>query len=95
MELAEGEPPAADEALLLRTLALHSELGRARLGRRGAATEQALTSAEALVRELSESRDECAERLDDAKAELARIKATPAYRLGRAAKRLARRGRRE
>ena len=64
MEVTESEPQEADEALLLRTLALNSELGRARLSRRGAATEQALTSAEALVRELSESRDECAQRLD-------------------------------
>ena len=95
VELAEGEPPAADEALLLRTLALNSELGRARLSRRGAATEEALTSAEALVRELSESRDECAERLEEAKAELARVKNTRAYRLGRAAKRAVRLGRRQ
>jgi glycosyltransferase involved in cell wall biosynthesis len=88
LELAEGEPPAADERLLMRTLALNSELGRARLSRQGAATEQALTSAEALVRELSDSRDECAERLEETKAELARIKSTRAYRVASALKRL-------
>ena len=73
MELTESAPPAANEPLLLRTLALGTALGRARLSRRQAATEHALTSAEALVRELSESRDECAERLEESKAELARI----------------------
>jgi hypothetical protein len=41
------------------------------------------------VRELSQSRDECAERLEESKAELARIQGTRAYRLGRAVKRAA------
>jgi hypothetical protein len=72
---------------LLNTLALGTELGRARLDRRGAATEGALTSAERLVRELSASRDDCAAMLDDARAELARIKGSRAYRIARAAKR--------
>jgi glycosyltransferase involved in cell wall biosynthesis len=89
VEIIQSAPAAADEALLLRTLALNTELGRARLSRRRASTEHALTSAEALVRELSESRDECAERLQESKAELARIKGTHAYRLGRAVRRAA------
>jgi O-antigen biosynthesis protein len=89
VEIAESEPPAADEALVLRTLALGTELGRAWLSRRRAASEHALTRAEALVRELSASRDECADRLRESQAELARIKATRAYRLGRAVKRMA------
>jgi O-antigen biosynthesis protein len=89
LEVAESAPPAADGPLLLRTLALGTALGRARLSRRQAATEHALTSAEALVRELSESRDECAERLAESKAELARIRGTRAYRLGAAVKRAA------
>jgi O-antigen biosynthesis protein len=89
VEIRESSPPAGDEPLLLRTLALGTQLGRTRLSRRRAATEQALTRAEALVRELSESRDECAERLDESKAELARIQGTRAYRLGRAVKRAA------
>jgi O-antigen biosynthesis protein len=89
VELTESAPPAADEPLLLRTLALGTALGRARLSRRQAATEHALTSAEALVRELSESRDECAERLEESKAELERIRSTRAYRFGAAVKRAA------
>ena len=78
-----------DEQLLMRTLALGTALGRARLSRRQAATEHALTRAEALVRELSDSRDECAERLEESKAELERIRSTRAYRLGAAVKRAA------
>jgi len=89
VEMTESPPPAGDEPLLMRTLALGTALGRARLGRREAATEDALTRAEALVRELSESRDECAERLEESKAELERIRSTRAYRLGAAVKRAA------
>jgi glycosyltransferase involved in cell wall biosynthesis len=89
-EIAEGEPPAGDNPLLLRTLALNTTLGRARLSRRGAATEHALTAAEALVRELSASRDDCGEMLEDARAQLARIQSSRAYRLSRAAKRAGR-----
>ena len=89
VEIAEGPPPAVDEPLLMRTLALGTALGRARLSRRQVATEHALTRAEALVRELSDSRDECAERLEESKAELERIRSTRAYRLGAAVKRAA------
>ena len=88
-EICASEAPHGNEPLLLRTLALGTVLGRARLSRRGAATEHALTRAEALVRELSDSRDECAERLEESKAELARIQGTRTYRLGRAVKRAA------
>ena len=88
-EIVESPPPAVDEPLLMRTLALGTALGRARLGRRRVATEHALTRAEALVRELSDSRDECAERLQESKAELERIRSTRAYRLGAAVKRAA------
>ena len=41
------------------------------------------------MRELSESRDECAERLEESKAELERIRSTRAYRFGAAVKRAA------
>jgi hypothetical protein len=97
LEIEAGEPPAAGEALLLRGLVLNTELGRARLGRRGVATEHALTRAEGLVRELSASRDDCGEMLLDVRAQLAlvqgeltRIQSTRAYRLARAAKRAGR-----
>jgi O-antigen biosynthesis protein len=85
--LLAGEAPPADQRLLRNTVELGTILGRAGSDRTRAATEEALTEAERLVRELSESRDECGEMLDDAKAELARIKNSPAYRLGSAAKR--------
>lgn len=90
-QLLAGEPPTADEALLRRTVELGTALGRARSDRARAATEEALTHSERLVRELSASRDECGEMLEEAKAELARIKGSPAYRLGSAAKRAGRR----
>jgi glycosyl transferase family 1 len=94
VEIADSPPPTVDEQLLMRTLALGNSLGRARLSRGQVATEQALTRAEALVRELSESRDECAERLEESKAELERIRSGRAYRLAAAVKRTAtRRGR--
>ncbi len=54
---------------------LNTELGRARFNRRAGATEEALVAAEALVRELSTSRDECGEMLEETRAELARIRA--------------------
>jgi hypothetical protein len=91
VETLEREPPAPDEELLRRTLELNGELGRARLRRTAAATDDALTSAERLVRELSASRDECGEMLEDTRAELDRIRSSRAYRLGRAAKRAGRR----
>jgi glycosyltransferase involved in cell wall biosynthesis len=91
VEFTAAGPPAPDQPLLMRTLALNMALGRARLSRRAAATEHALTSAEALVRELSASRDECGELLEEARAELARIKGSRPYRLGSAAKRALRR----
>jgi O-antigen biosynthesis protein len=86
-EILAGEVPAADERLLRATVELGTALGRARSDRGRAATEEALTHSERLVRELSASRDECGEMLEEAKAELARIKGSPAYRLGSAAKR--------
>jgi glycosyltransferase involved in cell wall biosynthesis len=86
-EMGASEPPTGDDSLLLHTLALNTHLGRARLGRRAAATEEALTSAELLIRELSASRDECGRMLEDARAELTRIRASRAYRIGRVAKR--------
>ena len=52
---------------------------------------EALTEAEALVRELSASRDECGEMLEAKTAELARIRASAPYRLGSAVRRAARR----
>ena len=91
LEIADGDPPAADDALLLRTLALNTELGRARFERRAGATEEALIAAEALVRELSASRDDCGEMLEETRAELARVRSSPVFRIGRAGKRLARR----
>ena len=91
LEFAAADPPAPDQPLLMRTLALNTALGRARLSRRAAATEHALTSAEALVRELSASRDECGEMLEETRAELARIKGSRPYRRGSAATRALRR----
>lgn len=90
VEIADTDPPAADDALLLRTLALHTELGRARFNRRAGATEDALIASEALVRELSASRDECGEMLEETRGELTRLRSSPVYRIGRAGKRLAR-----
>ena len=90
VELAAGDPPDADEPLLLRTMALHAELGRTRLARLEP-TERALAAAQAHFAELSASRDECSEMLDDARAELARVKGSVPYRLGSAAKRALRR----
>lgn len=89
LELVAGDPPRADEALLLRTLALGTELGRARI-HHAASTDRALTVAQELVHELSMSRDECGELLEDTRAELARIQTSRAYKLGRAAKRAGR-----
>jgi O-antigen biosynthesis protein len=89
LELVAGGPPSTDEALLLRTLALGTELGRARI-HQAANTEHALTVAQELVHELSMSRDECGEMLDETRAELARVRNSRAYKLGRAAKRAGR-----
>jgi glycosyltransferase involved in cell wall biosynthesis len=91
VKIAEADPPTTDETLLLRTLALNTELGRARFNRRSGATEEALVAAQDLVRELSASRDECGEMLEDTRAELARIRGSLPYRAGRAAKRVLRR----
>lgn len=85
-EILGAEPPQADEALLLRTLALGTELGRAQV-RHAAEMQRALAVAQELVHELSASRDECGERLEAADAELDRIRRSPGYRVGRAAKR--------
>lgn len=87
LEIADAEPAQTDVSLLVRTLALGSELGRARLRRLDTATERALSVAEAHVRDLSDSRDECSEMLEEARAELTRIKGSRAYRAARAAKR--------
>ena len=89
LELVAGKPPRADETFLLRTLALGTELGRARI-HQAASTERALNVAQELVHELSISRDECGEMLEDARAELARIQGSRAYKLGRVAKRASR-----
>jgi glycosyltransferase involved in cell wall biosynthesis len=88
-EVGSSEPAQADEPYLFRTLALGTELGRARI-HHAASTERALKVAQDLVHELSTSRDECGEMLEDTRAELGRIQSTPAYRLGRAAKRAGR-----
>ncbi|HEX6651510.1 MAG TPA: glycosyltransferase family 4 protein [Thermoleophilaceae bacterium] len=89
--MLEREQAAPDESLLRRTVALGSGLGRAGFDRGRAATAEALDAAERLVRELSASRDDCSEMLEDARAELARIRSSPVYRLGGAAKRAGRR----
>jgi glycosyltransferase involved in cell wall biosynthesis len=88
-DLAGTEQPRTDDALLLRTLALGAELGRTRI-HQAASTERALGVAQELVHELSVSRDECGEMLEDARSELARIQSSRAYRLGRVAKRAGR-----
>jgi hypothetical protein len=89
-EIAAAEPAPADVPLLLRTLTLHAELGRGRLSRLES-VEQALAGAQAHVRELSESRDECSDMLDAANAELERIRSGTLYRAAGAAKRAGRR----
>jgi glycosyl transferase family 1 len=89
--MLDRERPVADESLLRGTVELGSELGRAVFDRRRAATAEALNDAERLVRELSASRDDCSEMLEDVRAELGRIKGSPVYRLGSAAKRAGRR----
>jgi len=88
-EIASGDPPSGDEGCLLRTLTLGTELGRARI-QHPSVTERSLKVAQDLVHELSVSRDECGEMLDDTRAELARIQSSRAYRMGRAAKRAGR-----
>jgi glycosyltransferase involved in cell wall biosynthesis len=93
-EIVAREAPPSDDALLLRTLALHTELGRARFNRRARATEEALLAAEALVRELSASRDHCGEMLEEARSELEHLRRNPALRAGRAVKRAGRAARR-
>lgn len=85
-EIMDTEPPGADARGLTRTLALGAELGRTRLARLEE-TEAALGSAQAHVRELSASRDDCSDMLEEARAELERIRGTRAYRAARAAKR--------
>ena len=86
VQLAAGAAPEADVSLLHRTLALHGELGREQLGRTGA-LEDALADAQAHVRELSESREECSRMLNSSREELAAIKATRSYRAARRAQR--------
>jgi hypothetical protein len=88
-ELVDAAPADGDSALTLRTMTLHADLGRGRL-KRLEETEAALTAAQAHVQELSDSRDECSDMLDEARAELARIRGTPAYRMASAAKRAGR-----
>jgi glycosyltransferase involved in cell wall biosynthesis len=90
VEIAAAEPAGPDVPLLLRTLALHSELGRGRLSRLEG-VEQALAAAQAHFKELSDSRDECSEMLDAANAELERIRSGRLYRAASAAKRAGRR----
>ena len=85
LELLAEAPPRADEALLVRMLALHTDLGRGRI-HETASIEGALTVAQELVHELSLSREECREMLEETRAELVRIQGSRAYRLGRAAK---------
>jgi glycosyltransferase involved in cell wall biosynthesis len=84
IEMLEGPAAESDPSLLLRTLSLGTALGRARLAR---LDEQALAAAQAHVRELSASRDECSAMLDEARAELARVKGSRPYRAARAIKR--------
>jgi glycosyltransferase involved in cell wall biosynthesis len=84
--LAAGAAPEADVSLLHRTLALHGELGRGRLGRMDA-LEDALAGAQAHVRELSESREECSRMLNSSREELAAIKTTRSYRAARRVRR--------
>ena len=93
-EIEGAEPATADVPLLLRTLALHAELGRGRLTRleaRERMLERALADAQAHFQELSDSRDECSEMLDAANAELERIRSGSLYRAASAAKRAGRR----
>jgi len=85
LELTAAAPARADDALLARTLALHADLGRGRI-QQAASTERALTVAQDLVHELSLSREDCRDMLEDARAELDRIQGSVPYRLGRAAK---------
>jgi len=85
-ELLAAPPAQADPSLLLRTVELGAELGRARLRRVDVATEHALAAAEAHVQEMSDSRDECSAMLAEARAELARIKGSRAYRAASAVK---------
>jgi O-antigen biosynthesis protein len=93
LEIVGAAPPPADDPLLLRTLALNTELGRVRFDRRAAAA-QALVAAEALVRELNASREDCAAMLEETRAELARVRNSPVLRIGRAGKRVGRAARR-
>ena len=90
VEIAAAETAAPDVPLLLRTLGLHSELGRGRLVRLES-VEQALAAAQAHFKELSDSRAECSEMLEAANAELERIRSGALYRAASAAKRVGRR----
>jgi glycosyltransferase involved in cell wall biosynthesis len=94
LELVSGAPARPDEALLVRTLALHTDLGRARI-HETARIERALEVAQDLVHELSLSREDCREMLEETRAELARIQSSAPYRLGRAAKQAGRALRRQ
>ena len=89
-ELPPPEPGLATERLL-GSMRLAQESGR-RLRGRLSWTEDALAEARALVHELSVSRDECAERLEAANADLRRIRSTIPYRAASTAKSLLRRG---
>ncbi len=84
---AQPQPPEAWHALW-RTVSLRSELGAERL-RRLHYAEAGLDKARAHVIELSESRDECAEMLRDAHAQIEAIRSTRFYRAFNAARRLA------
>lgn len=80
-ELAAAAPPRAEPALarLLAAIDFAREAGRTRLGALHYA-EAALEDARAHVRELSASRDECAEMLDDARRRLDEVMESRAYR---------------
>jgi len=88
--LAEEEP-APDARLLRRTLELGTEIGRGRTDRLRSATEEALTDAQAQVRDLFASRDGCLEALEATRAELVQAKVSAQYRLRSAVKRATRR----
>ena len=71
--IASEEPPPDGSGLLQRMLSFHAAVGRdgmARMAARADNAELALRDAQSHVRELSASRDECAELLGEAQAEL-------------------------
>lgn len=95
-ELDELPPPEPGPALagLLATLRFHQETSRTLpVPDRLLATQTELARAQALVHELSASRDDCAEMLNEARGELERIRARLPYRVAAGARRALRRDR--